>query len=197
MSIGRKIIKFIVNLLLWVVIFAAAIVTIISITSKQNGVPDLLGYVPLSIQTQSMEPTIMTGDLIISKRYDENKPKLNSGDIITFFCIEQEKKILKTHRIVEIIENGDMISYRTKGDNNESIDDGSVAPGDIVAIYDGKLVPHGGSVIDFLKSGTGFFICIVLPLLIFFLYQLYTFVSLVSQMKYEQAVRKGKSKKEE
>ncbi len=197
MSIGRKILKFMINLLLWLVIFAAAIVTVISITTKQNGVPNLLGYVPLSIQTQSMEPTIMTGDLIISQKYPEDQPVLKSGDIITFFCVEQEKKILKTHRIVEIIEKGDMVSYRTKGDNNEAIDEGTVAPGDVVAVYNGKIIPNGGSVIDFLKSGTGFFVCIVLPLLIFFLYQLYTFVSLVSQMKYEQAVRKGKTKKED
>ena len=31
-----------------------------------------MGYVPLNIQTGSMEPTIKTGDLIVTKKYDGN-----------------------------------------------------------------------------------------------------------------------------
>lgn len=193
MGIGRKIIKITVNVLLWIVILCAAVVTLISITAKQSGVPDVFGLIPLSIQTESMEPEIMTGDLIVSKKYNSTEiPKLEVDQVITFFSVEQEKVITKTHRIIEVIDNAGVIQYRTKGDNNEYPDNELVAPGDIVAVYDGIKISKGGSVIDFLRSGTGFFICIVLPLLIFFLYQLYTFISLVSQMKYEQAVRNGK-----
>lgn len=199
MSKGKKILKVIVNVILWLVILLAALITIISISTRDRGVAHIGGMMMFSIQTESMQPEIMAGDLIIGKQCDPKE--LVVGDIISFFSIEQDTTIIKTHRIIEIIDQGGILSFVTKGDNNDTADTVDVPIGDVVAIYDGTKIPNGGNVLDFIKSQVGFFVCIIVPLFVFFIYQLYRFIVIVVRMKQEQAVReqeyKDEDKKEE
>lgn len=182
-----KTLKILLNVIIGLIIIVAAVVTIVSLSTRENGVADVNGYIPFSIQTASMEPTIKVGDLIITKKYDDQKLKV--GDIISFASVEQEKTIIKTHRIKEINTTGDLTSYVTKGDNNEAIDEVEVAPGDIIAVYDGTKYAHLGTILDFFKSKYGFLFCIILPLFIFFLYQLYSFITLIIEVKKDKAIK--------
>ena len=107
--------------------------------------------------------------------------------------IEQEKLIVKTHRIDTVINRNGIISYVTKGDNNNSIDPTEVAPGDIVSVYAGTKCAVVGYVLTFLKSQIGFLIFVILPLFIFFIYQLYTFIVLIIDTKKEEAMKELKT----
>lgn len=153
--------------------------------TKKNGVTNIAGYMPFSIQTGSMDPTIKQGDLIITKIVDSTTLKEN--DIISFLAEEQNKTIIKTHRIMEIKQQDGMISFVTKGDNNEIEDSVEVAPGDILSIYTNTRIPFLGFIMDFLKSQWGFFFTIIVPLFIFFIYQLYQFIILIIREKQRQA----------
>ena len=73
-------------------------------------------------------------------------------------------------------------SYTTKGDNNEFADQHVIADGDIVGKYVGKI-PYMGKVISFLSSTWGFLIVIVLPMLLFFIYQVYHLVIVGMNLK--------------
>lgn len=75
---------------MWIIIILAASVTLITLTSREKGVSQVFGYVPLNIQTGSMEPTIMTDDLIITKQYD-GKSELKE-EMLSH--LEQQNKIL-------------------------------------------------------------------------------------------------------
>ena len=79
-----------------------------SVTAKRNN------SVP---QTGSMTPTLSIGSIIVSKKPHDAKA-LNLGDIVTF---TSNGRII-THRIIEIVNNGN-IKYRTKGDNPEGSPD--------------------------------------------------------------------------
>lgn len=186
----NKVFKVILNVMLGIIIVIAAIITIVSLNTKEKGVANINGYIPFSIQSSSMEKAIHKGDLIITKKY--NSEELKVGDVISFFSLEQNIKIIKTHRIIEIVKDGGMTSYVTKGDNNELPDAVKVAPGDVVARYDGKKIEKVGYVLDFFKSKYGFLFCIILPIFIFFIYQLYTFIELVVEVKKEQAIKEIK-----
>lgn len=153
--------------------------------TKKNGVTNIAGYMPFSIQTGSMDPTIKQGDLIITKIIDSSE--LKKDDVISFLATEQNQTIIKTHRIVEIKNQGGMVSYITKGDNNEIEDSVEVAPGDILSIYTNTRIPFLGFIMDFLKSQWGFFFTIIVPLFIFFIYQLYQFIILIIREKQRQA----------
>lgn len=190
----KKVVGIVINVILWLFVVSAALTTVVVFTgTSNNGVGNLFGYMPFSIQTQSMEPTIKAGDVVIGKEVDFNT--LKEGDIITYWTTVDEQKILNTHRITKVISNGkgSVPSFKTKGDNNQIEDEYTVAAADIVAKYNSKISGLGKAV-DFLETQKGFFICIVLPLILFFLYQLYHFIKVIVTVKQENA---GLSKEDE
>lgn len=184
-----KTIKKIIDIFMILVIIVSVILIIIMFNTKKNGISNIFGLIPLSIQTESMEPTIKDGDIILTYEVDTNELKEN--DIISFFANEQNTKIIKTHRIIQIKNNNGMISYVTKGDNNETIDYIEAAPGDIISVYKGTRIPLLGNILDFLKSQIGFFLFIILPLFIFFIYQLYQFIILIIKEKQRVLEKRG------
>lgn len=190
----KKVVGIVINVILWLFVVFAALTTVVVFTgTSNNGVGNLFGYMPFSIQTQSMEPTIKAGDVVIGKKVDFNT--LKEGDIITYWTTVDEQKILNTHRITKVISNGkgSVPSFKTKGDNNQIEDEYTVAAADIVAKYNSKISGLGKAV-DLLETQKGFFICIVLPLILFFLYQLYHFIKVIVTVKQENV---GLSKEDE
>ncbi|MDD2376715.1 MAG: signal peptidase I [Clostridia bacterium] len=182
----KKQFKIILNILIWVFIVIAAAITIISLNTKEKGVSNFFGYIPLSIQSASMEPAIYTGDLIISEKSDVKT--LKEGDVISFFSIEKEKVVIITHRIKEAKNDKGVLSFVTKGDNNELIDEKEVAPGDIVSKFDGIKISKAGYLLDFFKSKIGFFVCIILPLFLIFIFQLVNFVLIMVRIKQDDNI---------
>ena len=190
----KKVVGIVINVILWLFVVFAALTTVVVFTgTSNNGVGNLFGYMPFSIQTQSMEPTIKAGDVVIGKEVDFNT--LKEGDIITYWTTVDEQKILNTHRITKVISNGkgSVPSFKTKGDNNQIEDEYTVAAADIVAKYNSKISGLGKAV-DLLETQKGFFIFIVLPLILFFLYKLYHFIKVLVTVKQEKA---GLSKEDE
>ncbi len=70
---------------------------------------------PLIVISGSMEPGIMTGDLLIATKADASE--LEVGDVVSLPSELTDK--LVTHRIVEIVAGGDEYLVTMKGDNNE------------------------------------------------------------------------------
>ena len=75
-----------------------------------------------------------------------------------------------------------MRSFTTKGDNNDVADTHIISDGDIVGKYVFAL-PQMGKVMDFLSSSMGFLVVIVLPMLLFFIYQVYHLIVVGMNLK--------------
>ena len=180
-----------VSVLLWAVILIAALYAFTTMATRDNqNVANLLGYTPLSVLSDSMSPTFEKGDLILIKKCDPSS--LKEGDIICFHTILNNEYALNTHRIVSIEAMGDVRSYTTMGDNNNGIADTHViSDGDIVGKYVGRI-PKLGNVMDFLSSSTGFLVVIVLPMLLFFIYQIYHLIMISIRLKRAIAVETAK-----
>lgn len=175
-----------ISILLWAVILLAALFAFTTLATKNsNQVASLAGFTPLSVVSDSMAPTFNAGDLIIIRKCDP--ATLNQGDIVTFHTIINNEFALNTHRIAEIQDQGGVRSYVTKGDNNAIADVHMISDGDIVGKYVAKL-PNFGKVVQFLSSSTGFLLVIVLPLLVFFIYQVYHLVTVSIDLKKALAV---------
>ena len=185
----KRIAEISVNVLIWIVVIMSLFITILvfSAQGSEDGVPAIFGKSLVTIESGSMEPTYKSGDLVfMTKLSDEEKAELKVGDIITYFAPidinnDGQKGDINTHRIVSIdLASG---SIKTKGDNevtNPVEDSYTLKYMDII----GKCTEKGrmggvGAVIGFLRSSLGFFLCIVLPLILFFLYELYRFISLL------------------
>lgn len=67
------------------------------------------------VVSESMEPTLHRGDLII---VDHNVENLQVGDIIVYHAIWTSQPEDVVHRIVQKQQKGANITYRTKGDNH-------------------------------------------------------------------------------
>lgn len=175
-----------ISIVLWAVILLAALFAFTTLATRDtNQVASLAGYTPLTVASDSMSPTFRAGDLIIIRKCDPQT--LKQGDIVTFHTIINNEFALNTHRITEIQDMGGARNYVTKGDNNELADIHMIADGDIV----GKYVCHlagFGKVMSFLSSSLGFLLVIVLPLLIFFIYQVYHLITVSIDLKKAIAV---------
>ena len=164
----------IISVLLWLVILVAALYAFTTMATKDNqNVANLFGYTPLVVESNSMSPTFRKGDLIFVKKCDTSK--LEEGDIICFHTIIDNEYALNTHRIQSIADSGEMPEATLPvGDNNNGVADQHViSDGDIVGKYVGHVSQEHGKVMDFLSSSMGFLVVIVLPMLLFFIYQVY------------------------
>ncbi len=170
----KKIINIIVDILLVIVFLFGVLCSYTAYVSKSgSGVPDIFGVRLFSIQTESMEPTFSPGDLIVDVAV-KDPSKLEKDDVITFWFVKDGEMELNTHRIVDIEDKGNYLSFTTKGDAYDQNDIGKVHQGDIEGKYL-FAIPLMGYVIEFLKSSLGFLLIIVLPVFAFFVYNLIRF----------------------
>ncbi|MDD6094966.1 MAG: signal peptidase I [Clostridia bacterium] len=187
----KKTLKIIGNVILWLFVAFAVFMTVLFFSSQGNkeGLPNLMGKSLITIQSDSMKPTFRTGDLIIDKVLTTaEKTELQPGDIITYYVDLNGDGIteLNTHRIVDSYEEDGYTYYITKGDNTETnpVNDAEpVMSSYVLAKYTGVKLGGVGSVISFLQTPTGFLCVIVLPLVVFFLFELYSFIALVIRLK--------------
>ncbi len=181
----KKILDIIVNVIIWVIVVFSVLVTVLAFAAQNDeGVPSLFGKSMMTIVSPSMEPTYKVGDLVfVTVLDDAGKQALGVDDIITYHApidINGDGKIgdINTHRIKAIDPATGKIT--TQGDANAVIDQYTITRADIIGTSDeGDRVPALGSVITFLCSSLGFFLCVVLPLVLFFIYELYNFIKLI------------------
>ncbi len=181
METVKKVVGVLLSVLLWAIILLTALFTFTTLATKDTkNVSRIAGFTPLVVLSDSMAPTFNAGDLIIIKACDPSK--LVEGDIITFHTIIENAYALNTHRINSIQEINGIRSYTTKGDNNDIADMRMISDGDVVGKYVAKL-PIMGRLINFLSSATGFLLVIVVPMLLFFVYQVYHLIMVSINLK--------------
>jgi signal peptidase I len=152
-----RIASYTVTVILIIFLFTALL--FITLTNSRSNAT-ILGYGFYSINSGSMEPTLMVDDVIIVKASTEGGVNYKVGDIIVYesFATESFGHLI-THRITEIDENG---RYITEGDNNNAPDSLPVYPSQVMGVMVGKI---GGfnAFVRFIKSVLGFILLIVLP----------------------------------
>lgn len=201
------------DVVLWAFVIFAVVITIIAVSAGTNAknVPAVGGRCYLSVWSGSMDAKkpdwveenkpsgFKKGDLIISDYIYGNSQKINAlakGDVITFEFDRNNNGLndpgeYNTHRIVDIEYYGDgeekagQIKYIiTQGDNN-LVSTETVGVDQIIAVYTGRKIGALGSVFDFLNQPLGFGLCILLPLVLFFAYQLFVFIKTYISVKNE------------
>ncbi|WP_228507639.1 signal peptidase I [Herbiconiux sp. VKM Ac-1786] len=109
---------------LLVLVLGLAVVTIL--------LPLAVGGRPLTVLTQSMEPGLPPGTLIIVK--PEPVGEIRLGDVVTY-QIESGKPGVVSHRVVEkTFATDGSLTFRTKGDNNDAVDEQPVREVQIVGV---------------------------------------------------------------
>ena len=179
----KKVLRVTANVLAWIVLIIAFLVTIIVFSSgRNNGVANIFGFIPMTVESDSMKPTFSKNDLIICKEVDDIN-SLKQGDVITFWTVIDGRRVKNTHRIVEIEDNNGSKSFITRGDNNQVNDTTPAYAGDLIGKWTETRIAGFGKIMNFMRTKKGFFICIVIPMAIFFLFELYKFIVTLIEAK--------------
>lgn len=213
MKVFKSIINTLINILIVLVLVVSILVATLALTSKSSGISNVFGYTFQVVMSDSMDGgnpdyeggDFKRGDVIIGKITNNEKLETpetyKEGDIVTFRGILQGNdhlgEQLICHRIIDVQESNGELVYQTQGDNRSvsqlpDQDDVSVyiTSYSIVAKYytedfHGIKLPGVGKVYEFINSQFGFFLCILLPMIFFFLYVLIKVV--INFVEYKKA----------
>lgn len=204
----KKIVDIATNVLVWLFVLFAILVTILAVSSaNEKKIPTIGNTCYLKVESKSMDAKkpdwaegkpagFAKGDMLIGEyvygNYDKIG-KLEKGDIITFefeMQLQDGSKVtaLNSHRIIEVNResSGKIVSFTTQGDNRDvSIVPEEVNLADIVAVYTGKKIVWVGGLIDLVRSPVGFVLVIILPLGLIFIWEVIAFIRTVLKVKNE------------
>jgi signal peptidase len=177
----KKILNIVVDVVVAVVLVLVLFLAICAIRSKAkgyDGYTEIFGKAYVAVSSNSMsgdkEDNFSKGDMIVIKTLSsDDLSELEVGDIITFktiYITDDDNYVLNTHRIVAINQQANgSYTFTTKGDNNSTIDSDPVSGANVVGVYQSKASGIG-YVLLFMRSSTGFFVCVVLPSLLIAVY---------------------------
>lgn len=191
----KKILNVVIDIVVIFIMIVSIFIVTLSLTSKSSGVPNIFGVAPLSVQSNSMEDTFSAGDLLLSQVTNNPDETYEVGDIVTFPISIDGESVLNTHRIVEVIEDNNITYYKTQGDNkntNPEPDKALQSASTIVAKYTGNKISGLGNVLTFIRTQLGFFLCVLLPMIIFFVYEAIRVVMNIIAYNNEKAVNAAK-----
>ena len=163
--------KFVTGIISWVVLVILVIIAVMLVyyflatkiygEKGENYKPAFSLYTILSA---SMEPNINVFDVIVD--VNVKKPEdIKVGDVITFISSSNlTTNMTITHRVIEVVKDGENYSYKTQGDAN-------LIPDNTNAKYENVLgkvifkIPQLGRIQDFLGQKGGWLVVIVIPAL--------------------------------
>lgn len=140
--------------------------------------PSIFGYSFYYVLTESMEPEIMAGEMIIGKSIDPEDLKV--GDIITYIGeTDSLKDKIITHKIVEIDDD----IFTTQGVAND-FPDPPISSSRILSQYV-TTIPLAGKIFSIINSRYGFIFLIVTPLCVLIVNEISTIVKAFKEDKEE------------
>lgn len=159
-----KIVRNIVCVIL-IAVFLLSLIYVILARHSDN-IPSLFGYSLLRISSESMEPELKSGDIVLLKITQPEK--LQKGDVISY---KGTKGVLKdttvTHQIVaEPYEKDGTYYFTTRGIRNGALDDPEINETQILGKVTLKI-PLVGTLYDFFNSWYGIISFFTLILLAF------------------------------
>ena len=155
--------------ILWKIVLILLPVLIINLTLiaksyiNADEVPSVGGKFPMIVLTDSMYPVIESGDLIICNTAEAEE--ISVGEVISFYDPMGSGTSVVTHRVLEVMNEGGEISFRTKGDNNNAEDTVAVPAENLIGIYKSRI-PKVGHVAMFMQTTPGLIVCCVCPILL-------------------------------
>ena len=181
--------KFLRNLLVWLVVIVAIcmmIFTIVSVSTFDRADRSLFGYKAFIVLSDSMKKTdFSAGDLVLVKSVDP--ATLQPGDIIAYTSQNSASYgATVTHKIRSLTtsESGDP-GFITYGTTTDTDDEAVVTYPYILGKYAGHI-PGVGRFFNFLKTTPGYIVCILIPFVLLIVMEGIHCINLFRKYKAEQ-----------
>jgi signal peptidase len=104
---------------------AAVLVLVLGVAAAVIGVPALVGGSAMTVLTQSMEPKLPPGTLVVIRPTAVDD--IQVGDVITYQIHSGEAAVV-SHRVMSKTYADGELTFVTKGDNNDEVDPDPVRP---------------------------------------------------------------------
>lgn len=207
-KIAKTILNVFINILIVIVLIVSILIATMALTSKNDGISVVFGRSVHTIQSDSMmgkSPdgyeggNFKHGDLVLGWPTSSDKiDEFQIGDIVTFNIHDTDgNKMLIAHRIVDKIKDeSGRYRYQTQGDNRETSpvpdqenENQYLRDYEILTVIHDKdhktTVWQGvGGFLDYIRSSQGFFLVVLVPMIIFFLYAILRVV--INTMSYKK-----------
>ena len=159
----NKILKYVEFVFLGILILILIVMLSLIVKSRlyPDEIPGLFGYKPLIVASDSMQPNIISGDLVIVKQIDAEE--LMTGDVIAF---KENNGTVTVHRIVDMITSKGEVYFETKGDNRTTTDAALTAGESVVGKFSSRIVGLGNFILV-IASPLGFAVLLLSTLLLF------------------------------
>lgn len=144
----------------WIASAGVSMVYVIAAGRSPSG-PELFGHRFMMVLSDSMIPTVRSGDLVVGMPPELNE--IGVGDIVTYRNHLAGRLI--THRVIEVTLVGSQRAFITQGDANDIADGSPVLGRDVVAVYSFRI-PYAGYLLGLAQGWVGLVVLIIIPSLI-------------------------------
>jgi len=194
----KKLFKFMIEIIIVLLVFLSIIEITYVLMKDENGVTHIGSYIPIPIKDDTMEPTINMNDLIIDKKVS-TPTKIKENDIINYFVIQGGNKEIKTGRVISVVNSNGTIAWKVRGDNQGESSVTTVLSNDLIGQFTNTKMLFAGAILSFAESQNGFIICIVVPLGLLFVIQIFKLIHtlIVNKKKTNEEVNLEDEKKSE
>lgn len=175
----KKLISKITKILSYCLFGLIISLSVFTLTLKFLGeAPNIFGYNFYYVLTQSMEPEISAGEIIIGQKVEPES--LRVGDIVTYKGESGSvKNKIITHKIIDINDG----MFTTQGVAND-IPDPPIYSTQIISKYVAS-VPLAGKIFTVINTEYGFIFLIVTPLVLLIINEISTIVKAFKENKEE------------
>ena len=104
---------------------AAVLILVLAVAAAVIGVPALIGGSAMTVLTQSMEPRLPPGTLVVIRPTPVDEIKV--GDVVTYQIHSGDAAVV-SHRVISKTYADGELTFITKGDNNDAADPDPVQP---------------------------------------------------------------------
>ncbi len=153
----------IVLIVVLIPILAFNLVLMVNSFINPGSLPNIAGYYPVAVTTDSLSPDVSYGDLMMCQKVDSSE--IVTGDIVAFYITSKEGRVLSAGKVENVLSNDDgklamIVSGKQTNDNVIS----AVAPSDLIGRMS-STVPNLGNIVTFLQSGAMRILCLILMVL--------------------------------
>lgn len=171
----KKTLKKVLNIISTVFLVALIILLVFMFIARASGHSlSIFGFHVFRVSSGSMEPTLMTGDVILVQQ--TSAENIHEGDIISYKAVEGEMAgNIITHRVVtEPVAHGGVYTLQTRGDLEGAPLDPEITSDQLIGKYNLKL-PLLGKLYSFFLTPQGL-ITIFLVIIVLFGYEMISLI---------------------
>lgn len=169
-----RVFEYFISIIMIFVMCIAGVIVYFTFHINESGLIEINNKIFVSVSSDDMVSAILKGDLIVVDEVELNEFQINN--VVAYFSSDTENNTnVRVARIIDGKVNADEeYQFLVKADNNSQKE--YVDGNKLIGRWTSTRIPFCGFILMFLLSKKGYSLGIVLPLAMYFIYQLIMFI---------------------